>query len=404
MRTTLTILICALALTAAACSSAEAEPATTTTAPTTTTPTTTTTAPPTTTEAPLQTVDLSIEMPSDDVAVPVEALYSWLVDKRNETPEAPPALLEQLESTIRTNPGQDGIITTAELASGDHVGVAVVDEDVVLLVDDGTGWRIVGAVMAGETPVLGAEPRTVLILGSDARVGENQQRLRADSVHLLTVVPSAGAGAIVGFPRDSWVQGPNGGTKLTNLMAGRGPEIMLETITEMTQLDIDGYFVTGFLGFTNLIESLGGLYIDLPTTMRSGNNWANFPAGPQELTPQRALRLARIRKGLPGGDFDRSYNQGLIMQAAMDMVQAVPIEALPTLIRVLDENAWTDLPTEDVLTLGAAAFFFPSDQLVNTVLPGSVGTAGAASVVYLGEAAEDVYRDLEDGLLTIESE
>jgi LCP family protein required for cell wall assembly len=275
---------------------------------------------------------------------------------------------------------------------------------VVLLVDDGTGWRIVGAVMAGETPVLGAEPRTVLILGSDARVGENQQRLRADSVHLLTVVPSAGAGAIVGFPRDSWVQGPNGGTKLTNLMAGRGPEIMLETITEMTQLDIDGYFVTGFLGFTNLIESLGGLYIDLPTTMRSGNNWANFPAGPQELTPQRALRLARIRKGLPGGDFDRSYNQGLIMQAAMDMVQAVPIEALPTLIRVLDENAWTDLPTEDVLTLGAAAFFFPSDQLVNTVLPGSVGTAGAASVVYLGEAAEDVYRDLEDGLLTIESE
>jgi LCP family protein required for cell wall assembly len=349
-------------------------------------------------------VTLEIETPSDDVAAPVEALYSWLVDKRNEPPPLPGALLEQLEYATRTDPGQNGIITTAELGSGDQVGVAVVDGDAILLVDDGTGWRIVGAAMAGQTPILGQEPRTVLILGSDARAGENQQTLRADSVHILTVVPSAEAGTIVGFPRDSWVQGPDGGTKLTNLMAGRGPEIMLETITDMTQLDIDGYFVTGFLGFTNLIESLGGLYIDLPKAMRSGNNWANYPAGPQELTPQLALRLARIRKGLPGGDFDRSYNQGLIMQAAMDMVQLIPIEALPTLIYVLSENTWTDLSTEEVLTLGASAFFFPSENLENIVLPGSVGTAGSASVVYISDSAEEIYRDLEDGLLTPDEE
>lgn len=343
-------------------------------------------------------------MPSAEVAAPVEALYSWLVDKRNDPPAVPAALLDQLEFVTRTNPGETGIITAAELSSGDQVGVAVIDEDVVLLLNDGTGWRIVGAAMAGLTPVLGDEPRTVLVLGSDARVGENQQRLRADSVHIVTVVPSAGAGAIVGFPRDSWVQGPNGGTKLTNLMAGRGPEIMLETITEITQLDIDGYFVTGFLGFTNLIEALGGLDIDLPKVMRSGNNWANYPAGPQELTPQRALRLARIRKGLPGGDFDRSYNQGLIMQAAMDMVQLLPIEILPTLLYVLDENTWTDLSTEDVLTLGASAFLFPSENLENVVVPASVGTVGAASVVFLSDSAEEVYRDLDDGLLTPEEE
>jgi LCP family protein required for cell wall assembly len=343
-------------------------------------------------------------VPSAEVAAPVEALYSWLVDKRNDPPAVPAALLDQLEFVTRTNPGETGIITAAELSSGDQVGVAVIDEDVVLLLNDGTGWRIVGAAMAGLTPVLGDEPRTVLVLGSDARVGENQQRLRADSVHIVTVVPSAGAGAIVGFPRDSWVQGPNGGTKLTNLMAGRGPEIMLETITEITQLDIDGYFVTGFLGFTNLIEALGGLDIDLPKVMRSGNNWANYPAGPQELTPQRALRLARIRKGLPGGDFDRSYNQGLIMQAAMDMVQLLPIEILPTLLYVLDENTWTDLSTEDVLTLGASAFLFPSENLENVVVPASVGTVGAASVVFLSDSAEEVYRDLDDGLLTPEEE
>jgi LCP family protein required for cell wall assembly len=334
--------------------------------------------------------------------LPLDALYSWLADRRNDAPPLPDGLADHVGDLARTEPGAVGGATSAELDNGDSVAVARVDTDVILLVDDGSGWRVVGAAFDGLTPWLGAEPRMVLVLGSDARVGQNQQRYRADSVHILSVVPDASAGAIVGFPRDSWVQGPDGGSKLTNLMAGRGPEVMLETITELTQLDIEGYFVTGFLGFTNLIEELGGLYIDLPSVMRSGNNWANYPAGPQTLTAQRALRLARIRKGLPRGDFDRSFNQGLIMQAAMDMVQLTGIDALPEWARILTANTWTDLSTEDVLTLGASAFFFESTGLVNTVLPGRVGTAGAASVVYLKDEAEDVYRDLEDGLLTLE--
>jgi anionic cell wall polymer biosynthesis LytR-Cps2A-Psr (LCP) family protein len=177
---------------------------------------------------------------------------------------------------------------------------------------------------------------------------------------------------------------------------------MLETITGMTQLEIEGYFVTGFEGFISLIDELGGLLINLPTRMRSGNNWTDYPAGPQELTPQLALRLARIRKGLPGGDFDRSFNQGLIMLAAMDMVKVGGIELLPDWVRILTDSTWTDLTAEQVLTLGASAYFFPSDALVNMVLPGSIGTAGAASVVYLGDGAEAVYRDLEDGLITVE--
>ena len=178
---------------------------------------------------------------------------------------------------------------------------------------------------------------------------------------------------------------------------------MLESVTELTNLEIEGYLVTGFKGFTALMTELGGLYIDLPSTMRSGNNWSNFPAGPQNLTPTRALQLARIRKGLSGGDFERSRNQGRIMQAAMDMVQIPGIDLLPEWTRILLDNAWTDLSTEDLLTLGASTYFMESSDLTNIVLPGRVGTAGSASVVHLADEAEDIYRDLEDdGLLTPE--
>lgn len=396
----ISILALALALTAAACSGAAAQPAIPSTVPTTTS-TSTTAAPTTIAEPPIAAVALDFEMPIG-MDEPLHTLYSWLTDDRNEAPVVPAGLLAYLTGTTREDTGAVGGVTSAKLDNGDTVAVARIDRDIVLLIDDGSGWRIVGAALDGLSPWLGPGPRTVLILGSDARAGENQQRLRADSIHILTVVPEAESGAIVGFPRDSWVQGPGGGTKLTNLMAGRGPEVMLETITELTQLEIDGYFVTGFVGFTTLMEELGGLFIDLPAVMRSGNNWANYPAGPQTLTPQRALRLARIRKGLPGGDFDRSFNQGLIMQAAMDMIQLTGIELLPEWVRILTSSTWTDLSTEDVLLLGASAFFFPSDALVNIVLPGRVGTAGSASVVFLDESAEDIYRDLEDGLLMIE--
>lgn len=382
---------------AAACSGGD-DAVETTTSSSTTTVATTTTESTTTTEAAPQPVALSFDMP-DGFAEPLDEFYSWLADDRNPEPAAPAALLAHLQSLDRSDAGQDGSVTSAELENGDSVAIAHVDDDVLALVDDGTGWRIVGAAMDGTTPWFGGEPRMVLVIGSDARPGENQQRYRADSVHIVTVVPSEGAGAIVGFPRDSWVEGPDGMDKLTHHMAGAGPEVELGVVEDLTGLPLEGYFVTGFLGFDGLITALGGLQIDLPSTMRSGNNWDNFPAGQQTLSPTRTLQLARIRKGLPRGDFDRSVNQGRIMAAGMDMVQTAGIDLLPEWINILLANVWTDLSTEDVLTLAASTYFFDSDQLTNVVLPGTVGTAGSASVVYLDPEAEDVYRDLEDGLL-----
>jgi len=286
------------------------------------------------------------------------------------------------------------------------VAVVTVDSDTLFMVEDGSGWRIVGAALDGLTPWLGEEPRMVLVLGSDARVGQNQQRYRADSVHIVTVVPDESAGAIVGFPRDSYTEGPiRGFDKLTHHMASAGPEVMMEVVTDLTQLDIEGYFVTGFKGFDALITELGGLYIDLPSVMRSGNNWANFPAGGQNLTPLRTLQLARIRKGLSGGDFTRSLNQGRIMQAAIDQIQPMGIDMLPMWIRILLDNTWTDLSSADVLTLGASIYYLESGDLENVVLPGTVGTASnGASVVFLDDEAEDIYRDLEDGLLEPDDE
>ena len=365
--------------------------------PTTVAPTTTsssTTSPPTTTAPPTTRVLFGIPY---DVGSVAQAFYDWMADQNGLMPsEVPPGLAAHVAGFV-TPPGPVmARATSAEMSNGDRVAVVTAAGDALLLADVGTGWQIVGGLFEGIASWLGdVSPRTLLVIGSDARVGEDQLGLRADSVHLLTIVPATGEGAIVGFPRDSWVRN----SKLTNLMPGRGPGYILEVIEEITSIDVEGWVAVGFEGFLSLMKELGSLEIDLPSAMRSGNNWDNYPAGPQTLTPQLALRLARIRKGLPAGDFDRSFNQGLIMLAAMEMIQSQGVLSLPQWVAAYDSHGFTDLETVPFLTWAASAFVASPTSLVNVVVPGRTGTVGAASVVFISDSAEDLFRDLDDGTL-----
>ncbi len=398
----LTLALIAFALVAGACSASgppEAE-TTTTVAPTTTTTTaapTTTLA--TTTTGPPRTITATGDLPGPILAA-VADLYSWLADERNPDPPVPAAMLETLEPGQPVLPSVTASGVVHELQGGDSVAVIHVADDVIFMVEDRKPWRIAGASLTGQPPWLGESPRLLLVLGSDARKGQNQRRLRADSIHIVGIDPSRSEGSIVGFPRDSWVEGPAGKNKFTNIMAGRGPAVMLETTEALTALDLDGYVVTGFVGFEGLIEDLGGLTIDLPKSIRSGiEGWQNYPSGVQKLGPTALLRLARIRKTLNGGDFARSENHGLIMQAGMIAVQEMGIDELPGLLDILLDHTWTDLSTEDLLTMAATVYYLTPEEMVNLVLPGSVGTAGDRSVVFLADAATDYYLDLADGVI-----
>ncbi len=395
----------ALSLFATACSAAavpETTSSTTTTSPTTAAPTTTpppTTSSSTTTAAP-RSVALAGELPPKALDA-LRDFYNWLADDRNPEPKVPRAMLENFMGAGHEVPRAaivKGVVR--KLGSGDSVAVAHVGDDTLFLVKDDKAWRLAGAILPGLLPWLGTGPKLLLVLGSDARPGENQQKLRADSIHIVGVDPARSTGSIVGFPRDSWVQGPAGGSKFTNVMSNRGPAVMLETMTELTELELDGYVVTGFVGFEGLIKGLGGLLIDLPRSIASGiKGWQDYPRGSQKLGPTAALRLARIRKTLPGGDFARSANHGLIMKAAMLMIQAQGIDKLPEMLDMLLDNVWTDLTTEELLQYAASVFLLAPDDMVNMVMPGSVGKAGSQSVVFLARRSPDIYADLADGVI-----
>jgi len=75
---------------------------------------------------------------------------------------------------------------------------------------------------------------------------------------------------------------------------------------------------------------------------------------------------------------------------------------LPWLVSGLVKNTWTDLSLEQILTLGAGALLLDPDNIGNKVLPGRIATRGGASVVLIADSAEELYRDLDDGMLEVD--
>ena len=396
-----------MGLVAGACSSDGAESTTTAAAPTTITAITTTTS---TTEPvrPTETIAYTafeVHLEGDPEAeAAVAALYEWLGDRTLPEPDVPAALLDHLTPIAPTDAATIQATLSSGEAFGGRVGVVTADDDVVLLADDGSGWKVVGAKLTrfGSDPWYGDPLRYVLIIGTDARPGQGQQLYRADSIHITSSNIALHSGAVVGFPRDSYVDYSGGTDKYSsvNARSDRHAEEMVEVAQTLSGLPIEGYLITGFLGFEQLVNDFGGVLVNVPFAMAESHSQAYLSAGLQRLWGANALAFTRNRH-LTGGDFTRSFHQGLVILAALRGATDESIADLPTLLGILSARTWTNLPLGDLLTVAATAFEIDPDTVENIVLEGTVKTVKGASVVLLDEeSTAAVFADLSDGVLT----
>ena len=404
------ILLTVLILILAGCTSDDATP---TSATPVAAPQTTTSTFPATTTITLPSGEVSVAT-SDDVPGnlldQVAAIYyiasygsGEAVSAARPTLDAPVELIRHLETLADSS--EPEIALEADIASsaiGEEYGAVIsVGEDVLFAVSsDNESWRIIGTKLTslGDSPWYGTEPRQLFIIGSDARPGENPQKLRADSLHIISMVPDGSAISIVGIPRDSYVTTPEGGRrKFTNIMAGNGPDRIVATAEILTELEFDGYVLTGFAGFVALVNDFGGITVDIPFAMNEPKSQAYFSAGEQFVNGAQALAFARNRT-LSGGDFTRQFHHGVIMQWGIAAMQGKGVMALPESLGILAEHTFTDLDAETMMLVGAALFEQEPFEIPNLVLPGSPGWAGEASVVYLAEErSQEIFEDIADG-------
>lgn len=239
----------------------------------------------------------------------------------------------------------------------------------------------------------------ILVLGSDARPREELLATRADSIHLVAVNPASGQGTIVGFPRDAYVQFPRGGRgKINDALARGGPGYVAETVRLLTGLPVDYYVLTGFVGFQRMVDDVGGIDVLVERRMNDKNSGARFEKGWHRFVGGEALAYSRNRGDVPNGDFSRSENQGQLLLAGLGKLRSSVADdaRLLDFVNVLRKSCRFDVPADHLPRLAALARRIDPTRMNNVVLPGRIGYAGSASVVYLTQDAPRLFADLRD--------
>ena len=230
----------------------------------------------------------------------------------------------------------------------------------------------------------------VLLVGSDARPGQDPLRARADSIHLLAANPATGQATILGFPRDSYVEIPGHGPgKINTALVVGGPELLAMTINRFTGLPVQFWVAAGFETFTRVVDEVGGVDVEVPTAMDDRDSGAHFLPGYHHFDGGQALAFSRDRHDFADGDLSRSRNQGVVVLAALAKMQAELGDEAGLLrwLGVAFRHLALDIAPEQALQLLAVARRTDGSAVTNLVLPGRGGMAGSQSVVYIDAPA-----------------
>jgi LCP family protein required for cell wall assembly len=251
-----------------------------------------------------------------------------------------------------------------------------------------------GVVVAEASPTidhikdLPAGRINILVLGTDKRADDPDHFPRSDTLILANVDTISHTVHVMSIPRDLIADIPGYGKNKINAAylfgeyykePGGGQALALQTVSDYFGVPIDYYVTVNFEGFRKLVDTVGGVTVDVPYELDDynypsddeGDNFGmlhvHFDAGVQRMDGKTALRYARTRHA--DNDFMRSKRQLQIITAlrreAMSL-DLVPI--LPTLIDQLAGMVETNIPFDQQLAFAQlGSQIAPTDIITSSI-------------------------------------
>lgn len=224
----------------------------------------------------------------------------------------------------------------------------------------------------------------------------NPDRSRADAIHIAGINTKTMKGGILNFPRDSWVPIPGRGTsKMNEALYSGGPQLLAQTLENETGIRLDYWVMVGFEGFRKIIDDVGRIPYKIPFNISDPTgSGANLKKGKQNLGPLNSLAFVRTRHSFSGGDIDRTTNQAKFLIAMLRKLRMDVAESPANLLKWVSttrKNTRLDLGLDELFRLSVlTSQVKPKDVGFRTV-PVSIGSVGAASVVFIQGAARSIY-------------
>ncbi len=206
------------------------------------------------------------------------------------------------------------------------------------------------------------EPFTLLLLGVDSeKDGLNaNQAFNGDTLMMITFNPNTLNATMFSIPRDTYVPiacRNNTQNKINSSAAG-GTKCVIDTIENLTDIDIDYYVKINFKGVVDLVDAVGGVDIDVPVSFCEQNSDRLFgdkeiclEKGMQHLDGEAALAFSRHRKTLPRGDFQRVEHQQMVVEAIAGKAKSInSVNEFYDILDAVSKNIDTDMTTNQMLS------------------------------------------------------
>lgn len=255
------------------------------------------------------------------------------------------------------------------------------------------------------------EPYYVLLMGSDNREGweeitDQNDGERTDSIMLARVDEKEKSVSLISIPRDIRVNaGSHGYCKINALIGYGGYDLLISTLNEMFGIKINYYAKIYFLDFLKLVDTLGGVTVEVPEGTASPEG-VFVPVGDAvRLNGEQALILARCRHGIPvdqgvyaAGDFQRTLNQRNLIKAIAKEAMQQDATALPGLVQSLSECVETNMSLDRLIALAVNMRGMDVESMQTTQLPiGATTAVGDWEAVIYKDVFEVLCLNLKNG-------
>jgi len=230
------------------------------------------------------------------------------------------------------------------------------------------------------------QPINILILGIDNTDTESSNAVspdastglggNSDTMLLVRLLPKTHQINVLSIPRDTLVELPEIGIdKINDANPVGGTDLAAHAVSRLVGgIQIDRYIRLGTQGLTSLVDSVGGVSIEIPKPMdyidKTQKLNIHFAAGRQHLTGQQLQEYVRFRHDKLG-DIGRVQRQQVVLRALADRIlkpQTLP--KIPALMQTMHRDVETDLSVEELLAVTRALAETSAKNINFVMLPG----------------------------------
>ena len=205
-----------------------------------------------------------------------------------------------------------------------------------------------------------SDPFYMLLIGidkSEERESSNEYggAYRTDSMILARVDPKEKKVTLISIPRDTQVTiGSHGTQKINAAYAFGGPSGAVNAVESLAGVSISHYAEIDFDGFAAVVDSLGGIDIDVQYEINDEDYTGYLAAGQQTLNGEQALIYCRSRHAydkIGDGDAIRAANQRTMISAIVKKLMSSDIATLTNTVSTLSQYITTDYSVSGILGL-----------------------------------------------------